>query len=231
MRPCATPTECNASATAPRAQRSNGVELDGAAAPHARGARRVRSPTQRDNDSSQDRPATGKSRADRAPAGRAAPSTRAYQVAFFFLLFCGILVLPGRVDRVVCRGWHPHFPPVAWCVCSSCGVFASFYATRSRPPDRRGRSSRRLYEGLYIYVMHRLYTQGLVVGILWSGAPDVVARATQKRSALELGARPTGNWRRGAAGLNSLGQESRGGLRRSGARSSWRSARAAGRWG
>ena len=104
---------------------------------------------------------------------------------------------------MVCRGWHPHFPPVAWCVCSSCGVFASFYATRSRPPDRRGRSSRRLYEGLYIYVMHRLYTQGLVVGILWSGAPDVVARATHKRSALELGARPTGNWRRGAAGLNS----------------------------
>ena len=53
------------------------------------------------------------------------------------------------------------------------------------------------------YVMHRLYTQGLGGWLSWSGAPDVVARATHKRSALELGARPTGNWRRGAAGLNS----------------------------
>merc|ERR1719271_1827310 len=51
--------------------------------------------------------------------------------------------------------------------------------------------------------MHRLYTQGLGGWLSWSGAPDVVARATHKRSALELGARPTGNWRRGAAGLNS----------------------------
>ena len=71
----------------------------------------------------------------------------------------------------------------------------------STPTSRRAR--RRRESTTEAYVMHRLYTQGLVVGILWSGAPDVVARATHKRSALELGARPTGNWRRGAAGLNS----------------------------
>ena len=57
-----------------------------------------------------------------APAGRAAPSTRAYQVAFFYsCLFCAILVLPARVDRVVCRGdgillslrWRGVYAPLA----------------------------------------------------------------------------------------------------------------------
>lgn len=146
--------------------------------------------------------------------GRARRPRRAVDASlpgcFFLFLFVLCYFGAPRASRSsgLSRRWHPPFSPVAWCVRSSRGAFASFYATsapspRSRPPDRRGRSSRRLSEGLYIYVMHRLYTQGLVVGMLWSGAPDVVARATHRRSALELGARPTGNWRRGAAGLNS----------------------------
>ena len=161
----------------------------------------ARSPRPREKDSSRDRPAAGTSRA-RPPA---APRRRREPTRLlFFILVCFVLF------------WCSPRESIEWFVAAmassflSGGVVCTLLSRRVRELLRHQcaiaaieatRPSTRVLPKTY--VMHRLYTQGLVVGMLWSGAPDVVARATHRRSALELGARPTGNWRRGAAGLNS----------------------------
>ena len=149
---------------------------------------------------------------DRPAASPARPPRRARRtkVAFLFLFVLCYFGAP-RASRSsgLSRRWHPPFSPVAWCVRSSRGAFselrwraiAAIEATR--PSTRQGAPARK------------------ACCVDARPARPRTAFERIRRSSLERGRRGVAPRRRGVK--LSLWGESRGGLRRGGARPSRRS--------